>query len=139
MHDVSTIPLTRTRISFEGKHFTEFSSASVSFTDYRLLRILQRLFIYRNPEAIDSFLSTKPALISLLVDISQKLPEFFPSVQPRLVLRRDDENANYLVVQVPTTEPVDNALGRMQRFDDEWWLDAMSAANGKVVVDLALE
>lgn len=139
VQDMSTIPFARTRISFEGKRFVELSSASVKFTDYRLLRVLQRLFIYSNPEAIDSFLSTRPNLISLLFDISQQLPEFFPSVQPRLVLRRDDENASYVVVQIPTTESLDDAFAHMQRFDEQWWFDAMSSANGKIVVDLALE
>lgn len=137
--DPGYFALVSTRLTPRARERFVGSAMSVTFADVRLLRHLERLFVFRNAPSISSFLLTKPDVVSLLFEIWQKLGEFFPGTTCRLRLVTDDEGANTLLVEIPTTESLEQAMARLSSFDEGWWLGAMTPAKGKVVIDLSLE
>lgn len=99
---------------------------------------LERRFTFEDEKAVREFLKRHQALVPLLPEVAQQLSRYFDEqALPRLELVPDYEGDGEpeLFVIVTTSLPIDEALARLRRFDDEWWLRAMDRAHGKLSVD----
>jgi hypothetical protein len=90
--------------------------------------------------AVRLFLLKHPALRPLLDEVPAVVERCFGAdARLSVTVYRDPEASAhrelYVVVHTPLS-PGD-ALGRLAAFDDEWWLDALPIANGKLTVSLA--
>ena len=103
------------------------------------LRGLQELYTFVNGEEITGFLRGSPFLAPLLVDAEQAVRRHFPEAGLRLEVATDPEvaGATHLVLSINQGGSVDRALNRLRRFDDDWWLDQIHRAQGKLVITLA--
>lgn len=87
---------------------------------------LEDLYTFRNSVAVRHFLLCHPHLIDLLFEAYPHLARCFgPNPQVALEVVQDPEVADWtqLVAYILTSLPVNQALDRLDRFDDEWFLD----------------
>ena len=103
------------------------------------VRGLQELYTFVNGEEIARFLRGSPFLAPLLVDAKQAARRYFPAAGLRLEVATDPEiaGATHLVLSITQDGSVDRALNRLRCFDEDWWLDQIHRAQGKLVITLA--
>lgn len=96
---------------------------------------LEKLYTFRRPMEVSEFLEARPFLVPLLVEAHDKIGEYFEP-QPEVVLEvvadpeADDERELFAFIQ--TSLLPEEALDRLERLDDDWWLDAADRGEGKL-------
>ena len=96
-------------------------------------------FDLRNRQGVIDFVEENPRLRQLLVEARETIPGHFGSdVRMALELTSDIDSGgvNELFLLIVTEMSVDAALERMFRLDDEWWLDAVSRADGLMNISI---
>jgi hypothetical protein len=97
---------------------------------------IERLYEFREPEAVRAFLAKNPDLIDLLVEAAVKIPEFLPP-DGRIVLEvvwdpeDEDEEDDELFALVPTRMPWEEVLPRYRRLVREWLVPTARFAIGR--------
>lgn len=94
---------------------------------------LQGHYTAEDWDEVNRFLSHHPALVSLLLDAHAHLSDTFAegrSVRLRLVPGYEEGEPSLLFADVLTTADPVIAFARMNRFEDDWWLGAMTPAEG---------
>ncbi len=101
--------------------------------------MVEPLYDFRRPREVSTFLQAHPFLLPLLVEAHEKIAEYFePSTKPILEVITDpeSEDGRELFVLVPTHDTPEEALSRLERLDQEWWLDVLPQALGKMTIDV---
>ena len=94
----------------------------------------------RNQEEILEYLNNHIFLVPFLLEIYGKILEYFP--YPKITLRvitdseEDDDGITQLEIFIYTNLDPDEAVDRLDEFDEGWWLDASLRANGKLSIHL---
>jgi hypothetical protein len=126
-------------LNFWGTIFPQFRrDVSRSFVPVSQLQSLQSCYAFRDSQEVVSFLEENSALLSLLFEIHGKLREYlsFPQIFLYVFRDPDSDNDRQLVVSIlPDIDPL-MADMQLQRFDEEWWLDNLDRAGGKVCITL---
>jgi hypothetical protein len=98
------------------------------------------LYEIENPADVDAYVAEHPTVASVLAEAPAEIAAAFEE-DPRLILRyaldpEDEPATDYLVVDVMTMRDSADAHDRLNRFDEDWWLDASLpvARAGAVVV-----
>ena len=99
---------------------------------------LDRRFETDEPKEVQAYLERHPHLVPLLSDVATALARFFPSEEPlRLQVIDDaDTRTEHLYAIVRTSLPPDEAEERLDRLDEEWWLNAAAMAKGDLTIDV---
>lgn len=86
---------------------------------------LTRRFSITDAEAVESYLKAHTRLPLLLVQAADELEQRFPNSELELDVFHDPEieGADELFVYVKTSLPVNEALAKLDAFDDEWFLE----------------
>lgn len=103
------------------------------------LRQLERFYTFPDGSAVHHFLQTYPHLTEFLLEAYPLLREHFGSdLQVVLEIVSDPEtaDAHELVAQICTSLPVEEALARLDRFDQEWFLGQVARVGGVFNVNL---
>ena len=103
------------------------------------IRRLQTFYEFRNSPEIRRFLRTYPDLIALLDEARVYLEDVFgpsPRVALQVVLDPEVDSLKQLVAYIVTSLPVDEALGRLEQFDDEWFLSQLDLTGGCLIFNL---
>ncbi len=90
-------------------------------------------------EEILAYLQGNSSLVPILVDIADTIPPYFgPDVTLALALVDDPEGdeGGEPFVFVRTRLPPADALARLRRFDEGWWLRVMASRATQVTVTL---
>jgi hypothetical protein len=84
----------------------------------------------RSPIAVENFLSQHTNLLPLLFSAFPRINSAWGAEsRPTLSVVEDPEGGfPMLIVRIATREP--NAYEALDRFDEEWWLDHISEADG---------
>lgn len=101
--------------------------------------MVEPLYDFRRPREVSTFLQAHPFLLPLLVEAHRKIAEYFdPSAKSILEVITDleSEGGRELFVLVPTHDTPEEALSRLERLDQEWWLDVLPQARGKMTIDV---
>src|SRR5574341_650163 len=90
------------------------------------------------PEVLNEYLEENSFLIPLINEASAKLVEYFGAETPQIlqVVYHPDDGSCELFLHVKPDLPVSEALATLDRFDEDWWLDAMERSNFQMVVSL---
>lgn len=105
----------------------------------RIWSVVEPRYDFRRPPEVSSFLQAHPFLLPLLVEAHEKVTEYFePSTKPILEAITDPEaeDSQELFVLIPTHDTPEEALSRLDRLDQEWWLDVLPQARGKMTIDV---
>ncbi|MBC7250165.1 MAG: hypothetical protein H5T62_07760 [Anaerolineae bacterium] len=100
--------------------------------------MLERLYVFKERKEVTSFLEECPFLIPLLLEAHYEIEQHFSPSQVFLEVITDPEetNSTQLLASIATGLDPDEALDRLERFDEEWWLDALAGARGKLCIDV---
>lgn len=113
--------------------------SSTALDQERLVRRLVTLYTFRNYVPVSSFLRENSFLLDVLLMAHEKIQEYFGShVQVALEVFTDPEaeNDQELSALIQARLPLEEDIDRLERFYEEWWLDALSAAQCKLTIDL---
>jgi hypothetical protein len=114
------------RAFFEG--WLDSTYASVRANPIQL-DILEQLFSIRNPGEVRQFLVGNPELLSLVIEASIVGRRFFGERPPVLDIAVDPESDRVgVTIFFGVSEEPDQALARLEQFDEAWWLDNMNRA-----------
>jgi hypothetical protein len=103
------------------------------------IQSLFHIYQLRDDRSVNDFIRENPFLIELLFESNQKIKEHFGSdVQVILELLVDPEAGDYreLFALVLTELKPEEALERLEKLDNEWWLEASSLAKGLLNIDV---
>ena len=103
-----------------------------------VIQWLERLYTFRKREEVLWFLESYPFLVSLLLEAYDNIGSYFPYTQIFLEVVTDPEASDdyQLVIFIATNFAPDEALGRLERLDEDWWLDALDQAQGKLCINV---
>lgn len=119
----------------------EQSAATAVQSDLAGIEEVGRLYVLQDRAQVREFLGGHPFLVPILLAARSEIAIDFPAtpVVLRVVADPDTTDDSYLVVAVTTTLSADEALDRLDRFGERWWLDTVGRTQGKVYVTLAFE
>ena len=101
--------------------------------------LLEQAYGFRRRDEVISFLKTCPFLVPLLLEAYGKIAEYFgpyPDVVLEVVSDQEAANDRELFILVRTNLAPGEALNRLERFDQEWWLDASDRARCMLNIDV---
>ena len=87
-----------------------------------------------NAAAVGRFLHAYPQLIEVLLEAHVYLQKYFgpdPQVTLKVVSDPEVEGVEELFAYILTSLLVDEALARLDRFDEEWFLDQLDRVGGR--------
>ncbi len=95
-------------------------------------------YAVRDRETVERFLARHRFLVPVLGEARHSIAAIFgPETPVRLELVTDpEEGDSALFARIETTLPVPAALDRLNRLSDDWWLDALPAAQGFLHIDV---
>jgi len=102
---------------------------------------LEQQYTLIDRDRVLDFLSTHSYLMPILVGAHERVTAEFQGSRLFLRVVTDPDgmgpnNTDELVASIATDlEPLE-AIGRLDRIDDDWWLDALPSARGKLIIDL---
>lgn len=108
------------------------NSDKIKNKNNQLLSWFQNRYILLKPSSIADFLQGHKELISLLNEAYKELRKYFLTEDLKLELVSDAEIAGdqQLFVYISTSLSVTDALKKLDKFDEQWWLDRIDRANG---------
>ena len=111
------------------------STVRVSQTE---IGLLERLYTFREREEVLWFLERYPFLVPLLLEAYYEIEKYFPHSQVFLEVVTDPEAIDdyQLIAFIATNFGPDEAVDRLEQFDEDWWLDALNRAQGKLCIDV---
>lgn len=97
---------------------------------------LERAYVLTKPSEVLEWLEKQPSLVALLLEVSAKINNYFPDSQCFLEVVIDPEVINdaQLVVFISPNLSPDEAVHKLEQFEDDWWLDASYQTQGKLSV-----
>ncbi len=98
------------------------------------LRRLEEIYFLRDAAAVKRFLHARPQLAEVLLEARVHLQKYFgPDPQVALEVASDPETEGLeeLFAYIRTPLPVDEALARLNRLDEEWFLDQLDRVDGQ--------
>ncbi|HLG12916.1 MAG TPA: hypothetical protein VJH03_00110 [Blastocatellia bacterium] len=103
-----------------------------------ILEAVERLYCLREPPEVRRFLSSHSFLIPLVFQAHDRIGSYFAPLQFTLQVIAEPESVNdqQLVLFMAVDLSPAEALARLQQFDNDWWLDAMDEAKGKLCISL---
>jgi hypothetical protein len=102
------------------------------------LEEVEPLYRLRKPMQVKRFLSDHAFLLPILVAAHDPIKSCFAPLHLALEVIAEPESIDdqqlvlFVVVQLTPAE----AFARLQRFDNEWWLDVMDEAQGSLCISL---
>lgn len=105
------------------------------------LEDLERLYSFREPIQVRTFLSEHAFLLPLLDAAHDITMRYFAplSLSVEVIADPDSADDQQLVLFVVLQDTPAKAFEKLQRFDDEWWLDAMDEAKGRLCISLEFQ
>lgn len=112
----------------------------MALTDETASEWVAGIYQFNDPQPVSGFLRRHPFLVNLLIDAWPRIQSCFGSdAQAALELFKDPEEVNgegKLFVLVQTSLPANEALNRLEKLDQDWWLDATARSQGRLNIDV---
>ncbi len=93
-------------------------------------------YAFRDPEAVVAFIRAHPEVVAPLLDAVAVIPRFFgPGREVALELERDRDAPDHvqLFALIRIGEDAEDGLARLDRFDEDWWLDVLPQVGPRLV------
>ena len=114
-------------------HAAQYVTLPDTIESQRLYQ-LEEVYSLRDAAAVRRFLHACPQLVEVLLEAHVYLQKYFgpdPQVTLRVVSDPEAESMDELFAYILTPLPVDEALARLDRLDEEWFLDQLDRVDGK--------
>jgi hypothetical protein len=106
----------------------------LDISENQRLHQLEGIHSFRNAAAVRRFLHVYPQLVEVLLEAHVYLQKYFgpePQVTLEVVSDPEVEGVEELFAYILTSLPVDEALARLDRLDEEWFLDQLDRVDGR--------
>ncbi len=123
----------------EGQDSEMSSSTFVSKSRARLIRTVRQKFIVQDWNEVLTFLKGNPTLVPLLIESYEVIEAVFgPNSRVELRLKTDPEIEELTILfgYIGTNLSVEQAMAKLDEFDDKWFLANLNRADGKLNFDL---
>lgn len=107
----------------------------------QILEFLRRRgYTSQKPEEVLEFLSRHSSLLKILDEAQEQIQSHFDkgvcNLTLDLVKDPEAESDEELIVFIRTDLPIHDALKRLDKLDDNWWLEAGSRVQGNLGINL---
>lgn len=102
---------------------------------------LEDHFSLREGAELRQFIEANPFLLDLLLESQSNISNYFPKSELALQVITNPEGVDdrQLVLFIITNLSPEDALAKLQQFDDAWWVDALDRAQGKLCITLEFQ
>ena len=102
------------------------------------IETLSKSYVFRDPEKVEAFLRRNPGVASLLRIARPQIDRYFGAHALRVELTFDhwDPTNDHLFAMIECDLEADDAIDRLQEFEQMWWADAAYAAQLPVNIDV---
>jgi hypothetical protein len=103
---------------------------------------INELYTIENMLDVNIFLQNHSNLIDIILEAHPQLRKYFPTEKLRLKLFSNPESSQWekLVLSIcASPESVDEALNQLEKFDENWWIDASSGVAVNLCINLDFE
>lgn len=100
---------------------------------------LEDIFVFRRARNVTEFLEEHPYLCPLLFEAYDRIQEHFgprPQVTLEVVTDPEATDDRMLYAFIATRLPPEEALEKLDQFDEEWWLTALARTQGMLCIDI---
>lgn len=106
-----------------------------------MIPLLERFYTFRERSNVLGFLDRYPFLVPLLLEAYGKIGEYFPCSRIFLEVVTDPDAVgdSQLLVFIATDFDPDEADDKFERFDEDWWLDALDLTQGMLCINLEFQ
>lgn len=103
--------------------------------------LLESVYDFRDPEAVHLFLEQNPFLFLLLLEARSVISHYFPDTKVFLEVTMDPEaiDEEQMLAAIAVTSSAEEVFERLDRFDHEWWINAVHRAKGKLCINVEFE
>jgi hypothetical protein len=124
--------------AIQARNWTSEQMVDFSSQPCQAVQILEKLYQFRNHGCVTGFLREFSFLAGLLVETHAMIQQHFgTSSEIALEVVEDPETEErQLFALIKTFLPPDEAIEALDRLDQEWWLDALPGAHGKLSIDV---
>lgn len=115
------------------------TGSSVSMAREEFLRHIEDYFLLREQAKIQAFLRDHPQLMEIVLEAVFHIERHFgpdPQVELAVSIDPEIEGMEELFAYICTSLPVDEALARLDRLDEEWFLEQLDRVNGLFNINL---
>ncbi|MBS3908738.1 MAG: hypothetical protein KGZ93_03820 [Actinobacteria bacterium] len=100
--------------------------------------LLEKMYDLRGGTEVMGLIEKQPFLSTLLIDAYRKVLSYFPEAHRYLDVIRDPESpeGSRLALYIATTLAPEEAVERLEQFDEDWWLDTIDNTRGKLIIDV---
>jgi len=106
----------------------------LDISESQRLHQLEEMYSLRKAATVRRFLHVYPHLMQVLLEAHVYLQKYFgpePQVTLEVVSDPEVEGVEELFAYILTSLPVDEALARLDRIDEEWFLDQLDRVDGR--------
>jgi hypothetical protein len=103
-----------------------------------LLARLDELYQLRNQDEVKGYLRLHDSAINVLLEAPERVKSHFQrDTQIALEVITDPEDGDRKLFAFALTPlPAEEAMDRLEQFDEEWWFEASERAEGQLIVDV---
>lgn len=102
---------------------------------------LDEIYTFRERKNALNYLKDNNYLESSLLEAPAKIKKYFTDAALILEVMHDPEekDSKHLTLFIKTSLPPAEAIGKLEQFDEEWWIDASYRSKGKLSINLEFE
>ncbi|MGK7903513.1 MAG: hypothetical protein AB4352_19340 [Hormoscilla sp.] len=118
-----------------GQNGTGLANSTLDRTE---IESLEKLYSFKEPQAVYDFLEEYPFLVPLLQEAQVEIRKHFPNSRLFLKYVTDPEIYNpelAIYITRPENMDVEERIDLLERLDDDWWLDAEPRSQGKMFIN----
>jgi hypothetical protein len=124
------------------------SNASTVRVPSVLLHVIEQLYTLVHRDRVLRFLNEHVSLVPLLVEAYGQIEDHFPPSRLFLDVIADPEvtgdevgelDSEELILSIATQLDANDALDKLARLDNDWWLAALPRAEGKLCINLEFQ
>ncbi len=103
--------------------------------------LLSSKYALRNVKEISDFLSNNKHILPLLIESHYNIRDYFPTETLSLEVMTDPDEVGEkeLVVYICTGLKPSDAIEKLDRLDESWWLDASAISEPKLLIQVEYE
>ena len=101
------------------------------------IKTIEQFYAFRRPLEVSEFLEAHPFLLPLLVEAYDKIVECFgphPEVILEVVTDPEAMDGRSLFAFIQTSLSPEEALSKLDRLDQEWWLDSSARSENSLCI-----
>jgi hypothetical protein len=117
----------------------ESLAASIEASKDIEIELLAKAYQFKDYAVVRAFLNSNAFLILLLREAHNKIKSHFgfdTEIGLEVFTDPESDDGQKLFALIFTALPVDEALERLERLDQEWWLDAITRAKERLNLDV---